>query len=268
MLFLKMSIKSLALSKGLVYLLNCLGTSHDVYVPINCNGEFHWVLAVIALKERCIDVYDLMSSSRTNRKLCSEIQKLSTMLPKYLESSGFFEQKDRTNWSAPETYQGKNKSHSFEVIHVTGIAQQASNSLDCGLFVAAYAEFLSDGLQVQFDGIISQTIRMRYASLLWNYQILKARCGYVSNNEDPQRPRPKKAKYKYNASCQNKIVLTNETTDTKIQKRPRTKTCRKKNENSTSTLLEKLAYEAVSSSQVESEFFQKEYKEREGEKAE
>ncbi|KAG5595865.1 hypothetical protein H5410_037097 [Solanum commersonii] len=46
-----------------------------------------------------------------------------------------------------------------------------------------------------------------------------------------------------------KIVLTKETTDTKIQKRPRTRTCRKKNENSTTTLLEELAYESVSSSQ-------------------
>ena len=33
----------------------------DVYVPVNSNGEFHWVLTVIALKERCIKVYDSMS---------------------------------------------------------------------------------------------------------------------------------------------------------------------------------------------------------------
>ncbi|KAG5631271.1 hypothetical protein H5410_002988 [Solanum commersonii] len=59
-----------------------------------------------------------------------------------------------------------------------------------------------------------------------------------------------------------------ETTDTKIQKRPRTKTCRKKNENSTTTLLEESASEAVSSSQVEPEFSQKIYKEREKEKNE
>ncbi|KAK4713856.1 hypothetical protein R3W88_019763 [Solanum pinnatisectum] len=130
-------------------------------------------------------MYDSMSSSRTNRKLCSEIRKLSTLLPKYLESSEFFYQKDRTNWSILESYEGKNKSHSFEVRHVTGIAQQASNSLDYGLFVAAYAEFLSDGLQVPSYGISSKTLRMRYASLLWNYGILKARSGYVSNNEDP-----------------------------------------------------------------------------------
>uniref|UniRef100_M1BYU8 Ubiquitin-like protease family profile domain-containing protein n=1 Tax=Solanum tuberosum TaxID=4113 RepID=M1BYU8_SOLTU len=62
----------------------------EVYVPINCNGKFHWILTVVVLKERCIKVYGSMSSSRTNRKLCFKIQKLSTLLPKYLESSGFF----------------------------------------------------------------------------------------------------------------------------------------------------------------------------------
>ena len=59
----------------------------DVYVPVNSNGEFHWVLTVIALKERCIKVYDFMSSNRSNRKLSSEIQKMATMLSKYLELS-------------------------------------------------------------------------------------------------------------------------------------------------------------------------------------
>ena len=62
----------------------------DVYVPVNSNGEFHWVLAVVALKERCIKVYDSMSSTRFNRKLSSELKWLSTMLPKCLELSGFF----------------------------------------------------------------------------------------------------------------------------------------------------------------------------------
>ncbi|KAH0650377.1 hypothetical protein KY284_030289 [Solanum tuberosum] len=62
-----------------------------------------------------------------------------------------------------------------------------------------------------------------------------------------------------------KIVLTNET---KIPKRPMTKTCRKKNENSTTTLLEELRSETISSSQVEPNFSQKEYEEREKEKNE
>ncbi|KAK4737385.1 hypothetical protein R3W88_001082 [Solanum pinnatisectum] len=142
----------------------------EVYIPVNYNVEFHWVLAVVVLKEQCIKVYDSMSSSRTNRKFT-------------LNPADFFYQKDRTNWLVLETYQVKNKSHPFEVIHVTGISQQASNN--CGLFIAAYTEFLSDELQVPSDGISSETLRMRYASLLWNYEILKARSGYVSNNEDP-----------------------------------------------------------------------------------
>ncbi|KAG5600274.1 hypothetical protein H5410_031644 [Solanum commersonii] len=145
----------------------------EVYVLVNCNGEFHWVLVVVVLKQQCIKVYDSMSSSSTNRKLSTEIQKLPTILLKYLESSELFEQKDRTNWSVLESYQDKNRSYPFEVIHVTGIAQQTSNSLVCGLFVATYAEILSDGLQVPSYGIISQSLRMRYASILWNYGRLR-----------------------------------------------------------------------------------------------
>ncbi|XP_004241123.1 uncharacterized protein [Solanum lycopersicum] len=158
----------------------------DVYVPINSNTEFHWDLTVVALKELCIKVYDSMSSIRSNRKLSSEIQKMATMLPKYLELSGFFEKNERTNWSVLKCYQGKNKSHPFEVSHVTGIAQQESSSLDCGIFVAAYAEYLSDGLQVPSCGISADTILLRYALLLWNYGIVKARNGYVSDNENSE----------------------------------------------------------------------------------
>ncbi|KAG5619618.1 hypothetical protein H5410_004836 [Solanum commersonii] len=163
------TIKGFSIPGGLSWHL-----TDEVYVPVNFNREFHWVLAVVVLKERCIKVYDSMSSSRTNRKLCSEIQKLSTLLPKYLESIDFFIKKTEP----------------------TG--QFSKLTKDCGLFIAAYAEFLSDGLQVPSDGISFETLRVRYALLLWNYGILKARSGYVSNNEDPQRPRPKKVKFDEN----------------------------------------------------------------------
>ncbi|PHT70428.1 hypothetical protein T459_25532 [Capsicum annuum] len=33
----------------------------EVYISINCGDEFHWVLAVVILKERHIQVYDSMS---------------------------------------------------------------------------------------------------------------------------------------------------------------------------------------------------------------
>ncbi|KAG5629134.1 hypothetical protein H5410_000851 [Solanum commersonii] len=132
-----------------------------VYVPVNCNGVFHWVLAVVVLKERCIKT-----------KPTGQFLNLT---------------KERTNLT-----------HSKSAMLLILPNKQAIVCKYCGLFIAAYAEFLSEGLQVPSYGISSKTLRMRYASLLWNYGTLKAQSDYVSNNEDPQRPRPKKAKFDEN----------------------------------------------------------------------
>ncbi|KAF3649521.1 putative protein EIN4-like [Capsicum annuum] len=77
-----------------------------VYILINCSDEFHWVLAVIVLKEGHIRVYDSMSRRRCSG-LSSEIQKLVKILPTYLDMSGFLDQKVRTDWSTIEAYRDK-----------------------------------------------------------------------------------------------------------------------------------------------------------------
>ncbi|KAM3345120.1 hypothetical protein P3S68_024829 [Capsicum galapagoense] len=66
-----------------------------------------------------------------------------------------------------------------------------SDSLDCGIFVCAYAEILSEGLQVHLCGFDAASQRARYASLLWHYGVEKANEAYTSDNGDP--PRPKKS---------------------------------------------------------------------------
>ncbi|PHT50506.1 hypothetical protein CQW23_10253 [Capsicum baccatum] len=60
-----------ARTKNWFYLMSqknaCWNDEHqvdEVYVHINCNEKFHWVLAVIALKDRRIRVYDSLSSLR------------------------------------------------------------------------------------------------------------------------------------------------------------------------------------------------------------
>ncbi|PHT33980.1 hypothetical protein CQW23_25780 [Capsicum baccatum] len=60
---------------------------------------------------------------------------------------------------------------------------------DCGIFVCAYAEILSEGLQVHLCEFDSACHRARYASLLWHYGMEKANEGYTSDNGDPPRPR-------------------------------------------------------------------------------
>ncbi|PHU26262.1 hypothetical protein BC332_04594 [Capsicum chinense] len=136
----------------------------EVYISINCGDEFHWVLAVVILKERRIRVYDSMSRRRRSEP-SSEIQKLAKILPTYFDMTDFLDQKIRTDWSTIEAYREK-IANPFDVQYVDGIAQQTIGNLDCGPFVTAYAEYLTDGLQVPNDGHDAGLLCKRYAALL------------------------------------------------------------------------------------------------------
>ncbi|PHT94434.1 hypothetical protein T459_02316 [Capsicum annuum] len=78
----------------------------EVYVPVNCDGNFHWVLAVISLKKRCIRVYDSILLSQP-REPSHEIKRLSVMLPTYISYNGLLENTERTVWSSIEAYKDK-----------------------------------------------------------------------------------------------------------------------------------------------------------------
>ncbi|KAF3667780.1 hypothetical protein FXO37_09851 [Capsicum annuum] len=57
---------------------------------------------------------------------------------------------------------------------------------DCGPFVAAYTEYLSDGLQVPNDELDARLLRKRYVALLWKYREAKAQKPYASDIKDPR----------------------------------------------------------------------------------
>ncbi|PHT52523.1 hypothetical protein CQW23_06985 [Capsicum baccatum] len=160
---------------------------NEVYIPINYGNEFHWVMAVVVLKERRIRVYELMSRRRHSGP-SSEIQKLAKILPTYLDMSGFLDQKVHTDWSMIEAYRDK-MANPFDVQYVDGSAQQTIGSLDCGPFFAANAEYLSDGLQVPNDGLDVELLCKRYAALLWKYGEAKAQKPYATDVKDPRRPK-------------------------------------------------------------------------------
>ncbi|KAF3670452.1 hypothetical protein FXO38_07082 [Capsicum annuum] len=98
-----------------------------VYISINYGDEFHWVLVVVILKERCIQVYDSMSQRRCFEP-SSEIQKLAKILPTYLDMSDFLDQKIRTDWSTIKAYRDK-MGNPFDVEYIEGISQQSIGSL-------------------------------------------------------------------------------------------------------------------------------------------
>ncbi|PHU14860.1 hypothetical protein BC332_16065 [Capsicum chinense] len=103
--------------------------------------------------------------------------------------SGFLDQNVRTNWSMIEAYRDK-MGNLFDVQYIEEIAQQTIGSLDCGLFIAMYAEYLSDGLQTPNDGLDAGLLRKIYATLLWKYEEAKAQKPYASDIKDLRRLKP------------------------------------------------------------------------------
>ncbi|PHU29397.1 hypothetical protein BC332_01490 [Capsicum chinense] len=81
----------------------------------------------------------------------------------------------------------KNEDAIANIIH--GFCMPAGLPWDFGIFVYAYAETLSEGLQVHSCGFDAASQRVRYASLLWHYEVEKANEGYTSDNDDPPRSR-------------------------------------------------------------------------------
>ncbi|KAH0763619.1 hypothetical protein KY290_019692 [Solanum tuberosum] len=102
----------------------------EVYIPVNSDGEFHWVLAIVVLKERLIHVYDSSMGTRDSQ-------------------TGMLLEPNVT----------------FKVEFTQDIMQQQCDSLDCGMYVVAYAEYLSDGIPVSKIGFRLDYLRTRYRAL-------------------------------------------------------------------------------------------------------
>ncbi|KAF3647119.1 hypothetical protein T459_02866 [Capsicum annuum] len=89
----------------------------------------------------------------------------------------------------------------------SGLSWNQVDEVDCGVFVAGYAEYLSEEMNVPSDGFEEEYHRMHYATLLRKYDIEKAKKGYVSENLQDQNVFQRMSKYtKYL-----KDVVTNKT---------------------------------------------------------
>ncbi|KAF3656670.1 hypothetical protein FXO38_14027 [Capsicum annuum] len=60
---------------------------------------------------------------------------------------------------------------------------------DCGIFVAVFAEYLSEGLGITTSDIDAQYHHLRYVILLGKYGSKKVYNGYFNENDNPSRPR-------------------------------------------------------------------------------
>nr|XP_025886766.1 uncharacterized protein LOC112941499 [Solanum lycopersicum] len=118
---------------------------------------------------------------------------LSKMLPSYLLDSGFFEENECTKFADCHAYKDNitgsllDPQVPFMIEFAQDIPTQESNSLDCGLYVTAFAEYISDQINISYADFSPDYLRQRYGALLWSYGSEKAMCGYVSDNDDPPK---------------------------------------------------------------------------------
>ncbi|MCD7470470.1 hypothetical protein HAX54_010373 [Datura stramonium] len=161
-------------------------TVDNIFIPINVKNKLHWVLAVLSLRDRCIYVYDFLISADHDVAVKHEIDKLSQLLPIYLSTMDFYQNKGITSSTHPR-YNIQKPLDSFEVMYVDNISQQRNGSMDCGLFVDAYTKILSGGEGIPNSNIDVELLRNRYSSILWDYAIKKIEADSMSEDEAPPR---------------------------------------------------------------------------------
>ncbi|KAF3684144.1 hypothetical protein FXO37_01491 [Capsicum annuum] len=162
-------------------------TVDHIFIPINIKAKHHWVLAVISFNDRCIYVYDSLSSAGHDAGVLVEVEKLAEVIPICLVACKFYEKKGIDIATHPN-YKSYDKMDLFDVYVVEDLPQQSSASLDCGLYMVTYAECLTFGDIVSPVDFDPDLIRTRYASILWNYGLNKEEENGQSNDEAPMKP--------------------------------------------------------------------------------
>ncbi|KAF3619442.1 hypothetical protein FXO38_32931 [Capsicum annuum] len=147
-------------------------TVEDIYISVNTKDKHHWVLVVLSFLERCIFLFDSYESSGHYAVVLAEIEKIAKIISLCLQAFDFYVKKGIDLQNHPR-YKDKESSNMFDVLFEDDLPQQPSGSLDCGVFMVMYAEYLSYGHKVIATEFDPNALRTRYAALLWDYGIRK-----------------------------------------------------------------------------------------------
>ncbi|KAK4735008.1 hypothetical protein R3W88_009269 [Solanum pinnatisectum] len=111
---------------------------------------------------------------------------LSIILPYYLSVVKFYDK--RPELKAKPKYSGIDEFEKIEFHFITkGVPRQQNDSLDCGVFVVAFAEFVSNGQHILNQQVKADIIRKRFGAILWEYARKKQASDVKSEDERPDR---------------------------------------------------------------------------------
>ncbi|XP_075112119.1 uncharacterized protein LOC142182094 [Nicotiana tabacum] len=147
-----------------------------VLMPVNLVENFHWLLLVFDIKGRQLYVYDFMVRANRHKTVETLVDKFSIIIPLYLSCTGFYGKRKDIDFKTTKAYIEKPVTDPLDIQWmVAEIPQQKEGSVDCGIFVAAFAEYVSFGdLAIPKEDLsdIDQH-RRRYRALLWDYATKK-----------------------------------------------------------------------------------------------
>ncbi|XP_060211713.1 uncharacterized protein LOC132639270 [Lycium barbarum] len=162
-------------------------TVDNVLIPVNIKEENHWILVVISFTDRSIYVYNSYRAAGHDAVVRVGVKMLATLVTHSLQMTDFYEKKANIDFVTHPSYRNREQTDNFDIVNVDNLPQQAPSSMDCGVYVAAFAEYLSSSavIPTEFD---AKLLRMRYGALLCDYAWDKSNNNASSDNEQPPRP--------------------------------------------------------------------------------
>ncbi|KAK4710065.1 hypothetical protein R3W88_004578 [Solanum pinnatisectum] len=158
-----------------------------ILFPLNIKEGCHWIFVVFDIGQRSLEVYDSFPArDGVNFEVKNIVEMLSIVLPYYLSVVKFYDK--RPKLKATPKYSGIDEFEKIEFHFITkGVPRQQDDSLDCGVFVAAFAEFVSNGQHILNQQVKADILRKRFGAILWEYARRKQASDLQSEDERPDR---------------------------------------------------------------------------------
>ncbi|KAF3684666.1 hypothetical protein FXO38_00152 [Capsicum annuum] len=103
-------------------------TADHIFILVNVKVKPHWVLMVISFNDRCIYVYDSLSSTCHDDGVLSEVEKLAEVIPICFIVCKFYE-KEGVDLANHPNYKSYDKIYLFDVYIIEDLPQRPSVSL-------------------------------------------------------------------------------------------------------------------------------------------
>ncbi|KAG5580584.1 hypothetical protein H5410_051211, partial [Solanum commersonii] len=110
-----------------------------IFVLVHVNDKFHWILIVVSLNDKHINLYDSYRAAGHNAAIKIEVKKLAQLIPLKLTMNDYYKNRGLDISTSQE------ENEFFEIVFIESIPQQEYGSLDCSIYMISYAEWLPYG---------------------------------------------------------------------------------------------------------------------------